>query len=155
MPIGKAVLEPKSRKNEGQGHLSQQLGGWCWLEGKGWVIYAVPFGGATEARHSGHLLMCAWSFQREKLPKAKHFIQIQICTEKCSLTKKNSQKPDTDQRGEEALEESWQESAACKITACSFPPALCSEKKELPKRTLKISKRCCSLKTPSHLQEGI
>lgn len=90
MPIGKAVLEPKSRKNEGQGHLSQQLGGWCWLEGKGWVIYAAPFGGATEARHSGHLLMCAWSFQREKLPKAKHFIQIQICTEKCSLTKKTA-----------------------------------------------------------------
>lgn len=52
------------------------------------MSFCISFGEATKAQHSGHLLMCAWSFQKEKLPKAKHFIQIQICTEKCSLTKK-------------------------------------------------------------------
>lgn len=42
--------------------------------------YSISFSEATEAQRSGHLLMCAGSVQREKLPKAKHFIQIQICT---------------------------------------------------------------------------
>lgn len=73
MPVRKAMLEPKSQAKRGAGALSQQLGV---LAGGPRMGYSIPFEEATEARCSGHLLMCAWSFQREKLPKAKHFIQI-------------------------------------------------------------------------------
>lgn len=70
---GRQCWSQNPRQNEGQGHLSQQLGV---LAGGPRMGYSIPFEEATEARCSGHLLMCAWSFQREKLPKAKHFIQI-------------------------------------------------------------------------------
>lgn len=33
--------------------------------------YSISFGEATEAGSSGHLLMCAWSFQREKIAKGQ------------------------------------------------------------------------------------
>lgn len=69
---------------------------------------------------------------------------------------KKSQMPDTDPRGEEPIEGSWRESLKpVKPRPAALPPACFVKRKSCPKRTLKISKRCCSLKTLSHSHEGI